>query len=164
MIIDKNGKLGGKISIIDLAVILLILIVIGGLIMRFGSSVTTSVKSDAQFEYVVKVDGVREFTVDALEKKGVITDKKSEKILGEILDVEVKDAQFRSTTADGQIVETILPDRYTCYVTIKATGKESDEGYIMGDSNELSVGRTIDIYSKYVKTSGEIKSVKVVGE
>ena len=98
--------------------------------------------------------------MDALNKKGVITDKNSEKVLGEIKNIEVEEAQFQSTTADGKIVETVLPERYTCYVTIEASGKESEDGYIMDDSNELSVGRNMDIYSKYVKTSGEIKSVE----
>lgn len=55
-----------------------------------------------------------------------------------------------------------MPGRYTCYVTIRATGKESDDNYILEDSTELSVGRNVDLYSKYVKTSGDIKSVKVV--
>ena len=160
--LDKNGKIGGKVSIIDLAVLLLVIVVAGGIVFRYGSSATTAVKSSENFECVLKVSNVRQFTVDALNKKGVITDKNSTKTLGEIKNVEVEEARFQSTTADGKIVETVLPDRYTCYVTIEASGKESEDGYIMDDSNELSVGRNMDIYSKYVRTSGEIKSVEKI--
>ena len=102
------------------------------------------------------------YTVDALEKKGKVTDKKSEKDLGEIVDVQVENATLQSTTASGELKNPELPGRYTCYVTIRATGKESDDNYILEDSTELSVGRNVDLYSKYVKTSGDIKSVKVV--
>lgn len=158
--LDKNGKIGGKVSIIDLVVLLLVIVVAAGIAFRYGSSATTAVQSSEKFECVLKVTNVRQFTVDALNKKGVITDKNSEKVLGEIKNIEVEEAQFQSTTADGKIVESVLPDRYTCYVTIEASGKESEDGYIMDDSNELSVGRNMDIYSKYVKTSGEIKSVE----
>lgn len=162
MILDKNGKIGGKISIIDIAVILLVIVIAAGIAMRYGSSITAAVKSDKLFEYTVRVPSVRSYTVAALEKKGKITDKRSEQDLGEITEVKTVDAEFQSTTADGNIVETTLPDRYTCLVTIQARGKESEDGYIMNDTTELSVGRSVDIYSKYVKTSGEIMSVKVV--
>lgn len=159
---DKNGKIFGKISIIDLFVIILAAAVVIGIGIRYGSKITTAVKSSEEFECTIKVSNVREFTVDALEQKGVITDKKSEIELGEIIFVESEPAEFESTTADGRIINTTLPERYNCTVTIRAKGKVSDEAYIMDDSNELSVGRTMDIYSKYVKTSGEIKSVKVI--
>ncbi len=161
MILDKNGKIGGKFSIIDAGVILIILIVAAGIFVRFSSGITTAVKSDKEFEYQVEVTGVRQYTIDALNKKGKITDKKSEMDLGEITNVEMIPTRFQSVTASGEIITTDLPDRYTCIVTIRASGKESDDSYIMDDSTELSVGRDVDIYSKYVKTSGEIISVKV---
>lgn len=161
MILDKNGKIGGKFSIIDAGVILIVLIVIIGIFVRFGSNMTTAVKSDKLFEYKVEVTGVRKYTIDALNKKGKITDKNSVMDLGDITDVEIVPTIFQSTTATGEIITTDLPGRYTCLVTIRARGKESDDSYIMNDSTELSVGRTVDIYSKYVKTSGEIVSVDV---
>ncbi|MCC8159720.1 MAG: DUF4330 domain-containing protein [Oscillospiraceae bacterium] len=160
---DKNGKIAGKVSIIDILVILLIVVVIAGIAVRYGSSITTSaVKSEAEFEYVLKVDNVRSYTVTALEKIGKITDKKSETELGEIVDVEVEDATQLSTTVEGELINAELPGRYTCYVTIRAAGKESEDNYVLDDSTELSVGRNVDLYSKYVKTSGDITSVKVV--
>ena len=73
---DKNGKIGGKVSIIDILVVVLVVAVIVGIVARYGSSVTGAVKSNKQFEYVLKVESVRQYTVDALEKKGKVTDKK----------------------------------------------------------------------------------------
>lgn len=162
MLLDKDGKIGGKISIIDAVAILLVIVVAAGIVMRYGSRITSSVKSNESFRYVVKVNSVREYTVDALERGGNITDKRSENILGQIKDVQVEKTVENVTTADGKIVEAEVPERYTCYVTVEADGKESEEGYILEDSTELSVGRTIDLYSQYCKTSGEIKEVEVI--
>ncbi len=159
---DKNGIIKGKISVVDILVVLLIVAVVAGIAARYGSSITSAVKSDKQFEYVMKVENIRGYTVAALEKKGRITDKRSEKDMGEIIDVNVENAVQQSTTASGSISMTELPERYTCYVTIRARGKESADNYIMPDSTELSVGRNVELYSKYVKTSGTIASVKVV--
>ena len=69
---------------------------------------------------------------------------------------------MQSTTADGKIKWATLPDKYTCMVTIEADGRESEDGYILDDTTELSVGRSVDIITKYVKTSGEIISVEVM--
>ena len=159
---DKNGKIKGKVSIIDILVVLLIIAVIAGITARYGSKVTTAVKSDKQFEYVLRVENVREYTVNALKKMGKVTDKKSEKELGDVVDVQVENATQQSITASGEVKNPETPGRYTCFVTIRATGKESDDNYILHDSTELSVGRNIDLYTKYVKTSGDIKSVKVL--
>lgn len=162
MILDKNGKIGGKVSIIDIAVILIILVVAAGIGMRYGSRVTHAVKSDKQFEYTLKIEGVRIYTVDALEKMGAITDKRSEKNMGEIVDVKVEEATKESVTADGKVTYAPYTGYYTCYVTVRAHGKESDDNYVLDDTTELSVGRIIDFYSKYVKTSGLITSVNVL--
>lgn len=159
---DKNGKIGGKISIIDILAVVLVVVVIAGIWARYGSKITTAVRSSETFEYTLRVENVRKYTIDALEKRGRVTDKKSEKNLGEIVDVRYEEATQQSTTANGQVVMPVVPDRYTCFVTIQAVGRESDDNYILDDSTELSVGRTIDLYSKYVKTSGTIESVKVI--
>ena len=69
---DKNGKIKGKVSIIDILVILLIVVVIVGIGARYGSRITSAVQSDKEFEYVLRVENVREYTVNALQRKGKI--------------------------------------------------------------------------------------------
>lgn len=157
---NKDGEIKGKFNVIDILAIILVAVVIAGIAWRFGSNVTTAVKSDSEFTYTVRVEGIRDYTVNALEKGGKVTDKNSSMDLGEIVDVSVMPAQTASQRADGTIVKSELPDRYTAMVTIKTYGKESDNSYISADSNELSVGRTTDIYSKYVHTTGKIMSVE----
>ncbi len=161
---DKNGNIKGKFNVIDILVIVLLVVVVAGIAVRYGSSVTTAVKSSEEFEYVVKVESVRDFTINALEKKGKVTDKNSTLDLGEIVDVKVEPTEYQSTTADGRIIFAQQPDRYTAYVTIRTQGKESDNSYITADSNELSVGRTTEIFSKYVHTSGMIMSVNKISD
>ena len=161
---NKNGKIKGKFNIIDILAVILIIAVIIGVAVRFKSSVTTAVKSDEIFVYTVKVEGVRDYTIEALKKGGKITDKKSEMDLGEIKNVEAEPTKTQQERADGKIVYADMPDRFTAIVTIQTRGKEADNSYITADSNELSVGRTTDIYSKYIHTTGKIMSVEKVSE
>lgn len=160
--IDKNGKLFGKISIIDICFILALIAVAFGAYMRFSSGAGKIVTTPTKFEYVVKISNVREFTVNALEKKGLITDKKYETILGEIVDIKVEDTEMESVTSDGEIVDTILPERYTCYVTIQSDGKEGEKGYFNKINDEISIGKGFNIFTKYVSTTGSIESIDII--
>ncbi len=156
---NKDGKIKGKFNVIDILAIILIIVVAVGIIVRFKSTITTAVKSDEGFVYTVKVSGVKDYTVEALKKKGKVTDKKSGMDLGEIVDVVVEPASTQVERANGKIVNAQQPERYTVNVTIKTRGKEAENSYITADSNELSVGRTTDLYTKYVHTTGKIMSV-----
>lgn len=160
MIIDKNGKLFGKINIIDLAVILAVIVVAVGVIVRFTGGAGKIVTEGTKIEYTVRVQGVRQYTVDALQKKGIITNKKYTAVVGEIKDVVVTPAKQRAVTANGQLVQAELPERYDCLVTIECDGKESSSGYFNSNNDELSTGRDYEIYSKYVSTNGLITGVK----
>ena len=160
---NKNGNIKGKFNIIDILVVILIIAVIAGIAVRYKSRITTAVKSDEAFSYVVKVPSVRGFTIDALKEtmktESKLSDKKGTVDLGKIVNVDVKPATVTVTKADGTIVDTPQEDRYIAYVTIETRGKESDNSYITADSNELSVGRYTELISKYVHTSGQIMEV-----
>lgn len=161
---DKQGKIKGKFNIIDILVILLIIAMIIGIAVRFKSSVTTAVKSDVDLEYVVKIESIKECSVNALEKMGKVTDKKSNLDLGEVVNVDYEPTKYQSTTADGKIVLSEQPERYTVYLTIRTKGKESDNSYVLADSNELSVGSTAQIFTKYIDTTGKVVSIKKIEE
>lgn len=160
MILDKNGKIFGKINIIDLLVILAILAGIIGFGARFASKAAEDVKKKVQFSYVVQVDGVRIYTVDALLKKGIVTDTKTESVVGEITDVEYKPYVESMLTASGERISVEVPDSYSVIVTVNSEGNESDSGYFVGENIELSVGSTMSMTTKYVNTSGRIKSIE----
>lgn len=160
MILDKSGKLFGKINIIDLGVILAVLLVVVGVVVRFSGSAGKITTQTTNIEYQVRVQSVREQTVNALQKKGRVTNKKYTDVVGEIKDVQVTPAKQRVVLANGQSKEALLPDRYDCLITIECDGKETKDGYFNSNNEELSTGRDYEIYSKYISTAGTIVSVK----
>jgi hypothetical protein len=161
MVVDKNGRLFGKINIIDIAVILVVIAVIAGVFVRFTGGAGKIVTATRKIEFTVEIDGIRDFTVSALERKGVVTDKRYSVVTGEITDVQTTDAEYDSTRSDGKIVRAPMEDRYTSVVTIVTDGKESDSGYFDTNNEEIAVGREYTIYSKYVCTTGVIRTVSV---
>lgn len=159
MLIDKNGKLFGKINIIDLLVILLIIGAGVGFGMRFFSSAAEDVRSKTKLTYVVEIGGLRIYSIDALQKKGVVLNSKTKDVIGEITDVSAEVAKTQVSKADGTIDFAENPDKYTVKITISADGRETDRSYFVGENMEVSVGASVGLSTKYISTSGKIVSV-----
>lgn len=159
---DKNGKLFNRINIIDFGIILLIIVFIAGIGIRLFGSTSATIKNFKTFEYTVIVSDIRSYSVDALKKLGNVTDKTGDKILGDIIDVESEPFTTQFNTLDGAVKETVMPEKYICKVKIRTTGKEGDDFYFAPDNTELSVGKKIDVFTKYIHTSGIINDIQIV--
>ncbi len=150
----KNGKVFGKINIIDLLIVVVFLGVIAGIFVRFGSTDNSGFGNKCTFDYVVMVDNVREYTVQGLEKKGEVFAEKTNVKIGEIIDVTVEPCKDDEITFDGNREFFERPDRFTAYVTVRANGTEHKGAYYDADKEETGVGRGSKICTRYVSTNG----------
>ena len=157
---DKNGKIGGKVSIIDILVIIIVAIAAFGISMRFLSAPAKNAKTTTRVSFVVEVEGIRKYSVDALSKKGNVIDIKRKYLIGEIKDFSYEPQKKEAIDAKGEIVYAEVPERYTARVTIEADCKQTDNGYYIGDNFEVAVGSNVEIATKYANSSGKIISIK----
>ena len=160
MIIDKNGKIGGKVSIIDIFAVIIIAVAVLGIASRFVFAPSKNAKQRVKLSYVVEIDGIREYTVNALNKQGTVIDAKQKCLVGEITDVSSKQQKMEQFDAEGNVVYAEVPNKYSVEVTILSDGKESENGYFVGNDTMLSVGSDISIATKYVNSSGKVKSIE----
>ena len=156
---NKDGKIFGKINIIDLLAISILVVAIVGIAVRFTSTASKNVTNETVFEYVVEIDDVRIYTVDALKKMGTATDKQGN-FIGEIHTVEWDEKKEQKVLSNGETVMVTVPEKYTVNVTLDAMGKESADKYFVGENTELSVGSTIKMYTKYANCTGKVKSIE----
>ena len=162
MFLDKKGKIFGKVSIIDLFVIIVLAAAVIGISARFVSGAAKNAKEKVKFSYVVEIDGVRDYTINALNKKGKVIDLKGKSVIGEIKNVTFQPMKTQSFTSDGRMVFAEVPERYTVLVDIEGEGKESDNSYFVGNDVELSVGTTMSMTTKYANSSGKVKSIEII--
>lgn len=162
MLIDKNGKIGGQVSIIDIFAIIIVVIAVIGISIRFISSPSKSARERVKLSYVIEIDGIREYTVNALNKQGIVIDAKQKCLIGEITDVSSKPQTMEQFDAKGNIVYAEVPNKYTAEVTVISDAKESDSGYFVGNDTVLSVGSDISIATKYVNSSGKVKKIEKI--
>ncbi|MHB1393728.1 MAG: DUF4330 domain-containing protein [Clostridia bacterium] len=130
MLLDEKGRLFGKISIIDIGVLLLIVALLGGVYYKFFmvDKNSNAAKFDT-LEYKILVEEVRQQSVDAIEIGADIYDVKTDSPMGKIMSKEVLPATDQLTKADGTVVIAEKPERFNVLVTIRVPGVETKYGF-----------------------------------
>lgn len=146
-IIDKNGRLFGKLNIIDLAVILVVVAVVAALGMKlFGNDVVESVTSpEVRITYEVVCEDVPQHVADYC----------TENYSGQLLSSgKLLNAYIIGCTAEKMPDETI-----DLYFTIEGTCPYSGNTYVMG-SQEVRVGMEHLVKTSDIECEGIISGLE----
>lgn len=158
--IDKKGKLFGKINIVDLIIVIFVCVAAVATVYKFGFSAHKNVnQSDITLEYVLKTSGVRSFTADKITIGDEIYDDETDRFLGTVSKVEKKEALGHLQKADGEIVYTEKPQRYDVYITVECDARLIGGGYFANGTKEIGVFSEINIYSQDFTCQTEVVSV-----
>lgn len=158
----KDGKLFGKISIIDICVVLIFVLLIAGLYIKFSGSSAVDMTSGQNIECTLKVEKVRQYTVDALTQGGAVYDESSKEYIGEIINVTSAPAEYSLEMADGSYDHVVLEDRYDAFVTVAFKGKAGENGYYTSSNRQMGVGGTVEMNTKFAQCEGTIVEIGVV--
>jgi len=161
---DKNGRLFGKISIIDLFVVLLIIAIAAGIVFRFGFSGSVARNDESTIAYTVKINRVRQFTLD-YHLQGIgsrVYDRFSGNPIGVVTAVRYESYFENHRMPDGSIVNVELPGFLTIYVDIETRGFTTDRAIFTEESFELRVGGTLGLWFRYVNVNGSVINIDVI--
>ena len=159
--IDEKGRIGGKFSIVDLFVILLVIACIGAVGLKLKKAESVS-GGDRTIVYKVLIENIRDVSVDAINSNlENITDAESKKVIGSISDIEVKPARVITQKNDGDFVMTEYDNRNDVTLTVKVAGTETDDAYYTSSGRQIMVGEIMNINNGYSQSYGEIISVEV---
>ena len=162
MIIDENGKLFRKVSIIDILIVLVILLCIAGAVIRFSGLLGANGSTPVQIEYVLRVRQIRDESVNAIMKKGELYSSLSdEAYLGTVTNVEKLENEDYSELIDGTIVKTSAVDRYDVLITVQVDGKQTGSALYTTDGKRIEVGSLEYVATKWASMEAEIKSVQI---
>ena len=101
-LIDENGRIGGKISIIDIIVIALCLLVVLAVFVKYNNDDTRAAKVESKtITYTVKIRGIREGTVNAMKKGDELYESLDENVMGTIADIKVEPAVLKMNMNNG---------------------------------------------------------------
>lgn len=160
---DKNGKILGKLNIIDLLAIIVAVVLIGGGIYRFYGKMEKETSTPVTIEYTMEINNIRQFTVDALNKKGDVFTPKTNLNGGTIIDVQTAPYVQGGVMADGSVVRAEVPERYTAYITVRTEGRSGAMVYLDSSNTEIYVGGNLGWNTKWVQLADcNIKSLDII--
>lgn len=173
MIMDKKGKLFGKVSIVDLFVILVVIVGIVGIFFTKGKLDNEKLLSDNskmliksaaendKLEIKLKVKEVRDVTRDSIIVGDEVYLVANDKILGTVSRVESVPAVRDVVTNSGVVYSAPVPDRYDVTIVVDADGKKKDEGYYTDSNIHLLYGKEMEIKTSTIQTTPKIEQITV---
>lgn len=162
MIIDKYGRLFGKISIVDIIVILLAVLVFAGVYVRFTGNKGKAVVKNDTFNYTLNIENVRQATLDAIDDSvntHFYNSQKTGDDMGVLIGYEARPATRLVEKTDGTAVNAVVPDNHSITLMFEIQGKINDSGYYTSDMNKINVNSKYSIKSKYSAVEGVVTSI-----
>ena len=163
MIIDRNGRLFGKVSIIDVLIIVLIFSAGVFFAARYLSTRNTIIGTGGALDDLVigfSSEEVNNFVVDAIKVGDSAKEYAQYANFGTVIDVETADSITWIADLEG-FVNPASKDGYYSSVTVKtrAKGKINDIGFEL-DGSTYFVGKTVIIQFGKAGFQGRISSVE----
>lgn len=165
MIIDNKGKLFGKISIIDILIVLIVVGAVAGLGYKLTRSKAGNPVFTKQDEIQVKFrhDDVPEFVVKAIKEGDPVRESVQNASFGKVSSIETGDAIVWLDTEDGRSVKVSREGYYSVEITMNAKGMMGSSGVTI-DKASYYVGQTVTLYvGNAALYSGKITDIKEKG-
>lgn len=152
MIIDKNGKIFGKISIVD---ILLIIIFIGAIFFALNkiglfSPKDSLVNNYDKIELVFYQEEMNTFTANNVNIGDPATESLQNSSFGNVTEVQIEDSVSWGSDIDGTQVATSKEGYSSIYIHLDSNGRVGPNGlningsnYYIGETITLRVGNSI---------------------
>lgn len=156
--IDQNGKLFGKINLIDLIIVLILLALATLATIKFTSA-RNSAAQLTEIKMSFYSDEVPEFVTDNLEVGASVLDESKDVTMGVVKSFEVGEPLGYATDTDGEVKQVFRNGYKSVKLNITALGELGEHGATIGGVL-YGVGHTLTIYAGQAKVYIKISSIE----
>ncbi|MFI3251367.1 MAG: DUF4330 domain-containing protein [Eubacteriales bacterium] len=163
-LLDQNGRLFGKISIIDLIVVLAVVILcIAFYVKNNVLTVTSSAQNNVGITVVMVAELVPNYLVDAVQIGDYVYDELNTTggPIGVITDIEYFEAGQYRELYDGSYAKVTGEDEQNFRITIEGTGIYQNGRYIMNRTFEIGANASRYFQSKYARFLCRVETVSL---
>ena len=163
--IDEKGRIFGKVSLIDIVVILTVIVLVGGFVYnRTSQHVRQIIMADTPLYVTFLIEGVRDFSLEAVQD-GDIFFRQHERIpLGSVTRIETGPAYDIMIRTDGTAAYVPIEDRFNLYITLACVGSITDTGFYVNGTQRMAIGGRMSIQSNTLLTMAMIYQVSEAPE
>lgn len=161
-LMDKNGRLFGKISVIDVVVVLVVLVMAAALYVKNTSLSHTSTRvTNTSITYQVTAYNVRQYVADAVQEGDLVYDQdySTGGTLGAIQSIEVQPSGKLTELYDGTVVSAPAQDSVNLVLTIQGEGLISEGRYQLNRIYDLGINASRNFYTPYAQFTGTVTSI-----
>ena len=148
-IIDNKGRFFGKISVIDIIIVLSVVFVASVFVLNSRGKVQLPVSVDSTVEYTTVLKAYNLYTT-AVEpfKVGDNIYSSSGELIGKITNIEVKQGYTKEKLQNGTYLDFPNPEYLDYYLTVQGSGTLTDKGFKAQGSFSVIPNDSIKVGSK----------------
>lgn len=167
MLIDKNGKLFGKVSIVDILIIVMILGVVAGVGYKFSKSSTATpfAKKDTIVTTFYQ-ETTPDFVPGSIKVGDMVTDNATGSVFGKVISVKAdKDVSF-AANVNGEMVQSSKPGYNSVIITVEGEGVFKDGNGQQGvsfNNTDFYINKSIELKAGKVDLWVKIKNLEKKG-
>jgi len=161
--VDKNGKLWGKINVIDFTLAVVVVVgVLGVFLVQSGTEVTSGkvVEGESDILTTIQIPNLKTLDKNLFEvgKKTAITIRNQPR--GEVLIQNVVSAPVRITVSSGKAVPDMAQNNsYDYTIVLKDHAKITADGYV-AEGVKVKIGLPIELEGFKYRVYGKIVDVE----
>lgn len=149
-----------KINAVDIFFVLLTVAVLIAMFMRSGYVLNLIYGNTYNVTYTLELAQIDDELVNSIAVGDKITEKSSEAVIGEILELETERAQTKLTTASGSEVVGYLNGKTDITMEVNSDVLKNDTFYVLGDDIVLKEGSSFYIVVGEIYAKATIISVQ----
>ncbi|MCL2362687.1 MAG: DUF4330 domain-containing protein [Defluviitaleaceae bacterium] len=148
--IDNQGRIKGRVSIIDILIVLAVVALVAGFIYRQASPhIDAILTPDAEFQITFEVNRIRSVIAeDAIVVGEYVFRQHNRQPIGRIVSVERQPATDIMMRSDGTALLATMDDRYMLHITIEATGTVSESGIAVNGNDRMAAGTEVALINR----------------
>ncbi len=165
VLINNEGKLFGKVSVVDFLIALCIVAAIAVIGIKFVLPDVANVGSGEMknCEYTVTVKGVRQESVDAIEKSmdQMWFDAQNAQVgkIKEIISVEPFKGYIHNE--DGTVVNAEIPDKYEVKLRMQGKAVDGKNSVLLSGKREIMHGSHVLLSSKEISLDVLVTDIEI---
>lgn len=165
-IIDRNGRLFGKISVIDVLVILVVAVLAAALYFKSNQAHTGTTVTEQPIVFEIRARGVDRYVYEALREGDGLYDldySSGGKAIGRIALIEVENdpgSKLADNLYDGAAALVEAEDTVDLMITVEGSGLVDGRSYTINRVYSLGVNSSRTYYTKQAQFTGTVVSIQ----
>lgn len=165
-LIDHNGRLFGKISVIDVLVILVVAVLAAALYFKSNQTHTGGTVTEQTITFQIRARGVDGYVYDALRIDDGLYDldySSGGRAIGRITDIQVErdpGTKLADELHDGAAALVEADDTVDLLITVEGKGLVDGKSCTLNRVYALGINSSRTYYTKQAQFTGTVASIK----